>query len=167
MVSLWSLCGLLRKLSLNTWLFPYFLVTAWPQPWWETLCFVLSIHSSVPLISRTPWGNHPQNWHKHSLGLKNELICFWWSKVKVAVTSHPSHSLAHGRSGTASGSYITSDSSVPLDSKDRVIKMFMLVCSSPFYYICSTGCSYQTIHPWFHQCTKYFPSSVVEFLDVL
>ena len=53
-----------------------------------------SVHPSAPFV----WTRYLRNmreflkiWQKHRLGLKHKLIVFWWSKVKVIVSSHPSN----------------------------------------------------------------------------
>ena len=63
--------------------------------------FRLPVHPSVVHpshfcghdISGTPWGNFLKFYKKVHFfhRLKEELIRFWQSKVKVTVTSHPSH----------------------------------------------------------------------------
>ena len=46
-------------------------------------------------------------WHQNSLGLNNEPIRFWWSKVKVTLTPHPFHSWECDISVKPGGYFIT------------------------------------------------------------
>ena len=65
------------------------------MPWPEALCFRV-VHPSIPFswtwYLRNALREFLQNCHKRPLGLKDELVQSWCSKVKVTVTSHLSHS---------------------------------------------------------------------------
>ena len=47
-----------------------------------------------------------------TFGLKDEQIRFWWSKVKVTMTSCLSHSCDCNTSGTSGGNFITSGTNI-------------------------------------------------------
>ncbi len=68
-------------------------------------------------ISGTPEISHLQILHKRPLGLKDELIRIWWSKVKATVTARRSHFCEPFISGTPGGNFIASATNIHLDSR--------------------------------------------------
>lgn len=59
----------------------FFMPSRWQQPWPEALCF----HVVRPIWTRylrSTLREFLQFWQKRPLGLKDELIRIWWTKVK-------------------------------------------------------------------------------------
>lgn len=74
-------------------------------------------HSCKHNISGKPWWKFFQMCPKHLIELKNEMFRFWWSAIKVSLTSCQPHSCKQYISGPPWGNFFKYGTNVHLDTK--------------------------------------------------